>query len=304
MHRIKNSFNKNYIQMKQYKIILYLMAFIIFAFSCNQSNKHDVKKQEENKKGKLFIIGGGKRHKALMDSLIKISGVDTTGYVIVLPMSSSIPDTIGWEMEKEFQNLGIENVKAYNIDSTFTINQQVADSLANARLIYISGGDQSKFMKDISNKNVKQLIHKAYDNGATIAGTSAGAALMSKEMITGNEFKHPEYTGYFRTIEANNIELIQGLALLPNAIIDQHFVKRMRMNRLISVSLENPNIYAIGIDESTAMLYDNKKAKVYGKGQIIILKHQQAETKVINGMLGGKDLSMSIYLPGDSFKLN
>ncbi|MCB2196371.1 MAG: cyanophycinase [Bacteroidetes bacterium] len=259
--------------------------------------------QESKTKGKLFIIGGGKRPVAMITDMIRISGVDSTGYIIVLPMSSQIPDTASYYGIKQFTDRGIENVFAFNFQAEEDMTASRIDSLKDASLIYISGGDQNIFMKIVKNTPVHDAIHAAYEKGALIAGTSAGAAVMSEKMITGNEHKHPEYTGNFRTIESNNIEIDEGLGLLKNAIIDQHFVKRMRMNRLISASLENPQETAIGIDESTAILVDRNDATVYGSSQVIVLRHKTAETKVVNGLLGAEDVELNVYLPGDKFPI-
>lgn len=280
----------------------YAMAFMLLAIfsSCN-NNQPAV--QETRSKGKLFIIGGGKRPAAMIADMINISGVDSAGYIIVLPMSSQIPDTASYYGIKQFTDRGIHDVFSYNFQSLEDMTVARIDSLKNASLIYISGGDQNIFMKIVKNTPVYDAIHAAYEKGALVAGTSAGAAVMSEKMITGNEHKHPEYTGNFRTIESNNIEIAEGLGLLKNAIIDQHFVKRMRMNRLISACLENPQETAIGIDESTAILVDNNDATVYGSSQVIVLRHKTAETKVVNGLLGAEDVELNVYLPGDKFPI-
>ena len=176
------------------------------------------------------------------------------------------------------------------------------DSIRNAQLIYITGGNQNTFMEIAKHTPLIPAIQHAYRKGATIAGTSAGAAMMSEDMITGDEFKHPEYTGNFRTIEANNMEVEKGLGLIQSAIIDQHFIKRMRMNRLITVILEHPEKVGIGIDESTAILVEDNHAKIFGIGQVVVFRHTSKETRVRNGLLAGS-LEMSIYLPGEGFTI-
>jgi cyanophycinase len=218
-------------------------------------------------------------------------------------MSSSVPDTSGYWIQYDFEQVGVTNVHVFNLQSKDEMTQEILDSVRDARLIYLTGGNQNTFMEIAANTPLIPAIQEAYKNGATVAGTSAGAALMSKKMITGDEFKHPEYTGNFRTIEANNIELKPGLGLLKNAIVDQHFIQRMRLNRLISAILENPEQTGIGIDESTAILVNGNQAEVYGIGQVIVLRNTGQESTVQNGLLGGKDLRMSIYLPGETFKI-
>jgi cyanophycinase len=170
-------------------------------------------------------------------------------------------------------------------------------------MIYITGGDQSRFMDIVLNTEVHEAIRQAYMDGALIAGTSAGAAVMSKKMITGNEFRHPEYTGDFRTIEANNMEIREGLGLIGNAIVDQHFVWRMRMNRLISVALENPGDHCFGIDESTALVIHGNRASVFGESQVIRLMYTGSARTNEKGLIGGRGLILDVLLPGDTLDL-
>ncbi|MFP4025021.1 MAG: cyanophycinase [Thiohalospira sp.] len=283
-------------------VFLVLFSGLLFFSSC-VNERNNQKLNFEDDKGKLFIIGGGKRPVEMIRSMVTISGVDTSGYIVILPMSSSNPDTAAYYGVKQFTGIGQKNVFALNFIDSLDITFERIDSLKKASLIYISGGDQNRFMEIVNRTPIYDAIHDAYKNGALIAGTSAGAAVMSTKMITGNEYKHPEYTGDFRTIEANNIEIENGLGLIENAIIDQHFVWRMRMNRLISACLENPEETGIGIDESTAILVENNKATVYGKSQVIVIRHKTAETKIVNGLLGAEDLELNIYLPGDSFHI-
>lgn len=285
--------------MSHWKLKTLLVGILFICFSC--TNQQNVKVETSEAKGKLFIIGGGARPVEMLQSLIHLSGVDTSGYIIVLPMASGMIDTATFYSKKQFLELGCSHVFAINFQSVIDMTKSRIDSVRNASLIYISGGDQNKFMHIVKNTELFTSIHEAYQNGATIAGTSAGAAVMSKKMITGNELKHPEYTGNYRSIEANNIEIGEGLALIKGAIVDQHFVKRMRMNRLISVCLENPEETSIGIDESTALFIDGDLATVYGLGQVIVLKNKVSKSKSTNGLLGGIGIELSVYLAGDTF---
>jgi len=284
------------------KVFSILSFLLIVSFSCSQkeSAKKDLQLQP---KGKLFIIGGGSRPIGMIDRLISESGVDTGGYILILPMASENEDTAIFYSKKQFIERGITSVFSIHSDSTKNFSDSDIRLVENASLVYISGGDQNRFMKSIRGTPILEILHKIYINGATIAGTSAGAAVMSHKMISGNEIKHPIYTGNYTTIEANNIEITYGLGFLEHVIIDQHFIKRQRLNRLITVCLENPEITCIGIDESTAILVKGGMAEVVGDSQVIEIKHKKAETKVVNGLLGGKDLDLSIYLAGDTFEI-
>ena len=288
------------------------LLILLFGVSCISEDKAERSKKEgvetlveaDKLKGKLFIIGGGKRPRELVRELIDISGIKNNSYAVILPMASIEPDSAIFYARQQFVELGIEaeRITGFNFQNNRQNIEQL-DSLAKAGLIYISGGDQNKFMDAVLDSPVSAAIKSAYRNGATIAGTSAGAAVMSKKMITGNEFKHPEYTGDFRTIEAENIEIAEGLGLLKNAIVDQHFIQRMRMNRLISTAIENPGELSIGIDESTAIIVENDSALVVGAAQVIVLKNTKNDKKTLNGLLGARDLKLSVVLPGERFAL-
>lgn len=273
--------------------LLLIVCFILLS-SC----------QTENKKGKLFIIGGGEISAAVIDKMITESGIDKGGYAVILPMSSEEPDTAAYYTRLDFTGRGVENVYGLSFKKGEDFPQSRIDSIRGAKMVFISGGDQSKFMAIIKGSDIQKAIHDAFDKGSLICGTSAGAALMSKKMITGIELKYPENDGVFKTIEAGNIETIEGLGMLEKVIIDQHFIKRKRLNRLISVIIENPEYQCVGIDESTAILVEGEKASVYGDNQVVVLHNKSSEKKELNGLLGAKEIKLSVYLPGESFKLN
>jgi len=281
--------------------IFFIATILVFA-SCKMEQKQENTTTTQDSKGKLFIIGGGKKPQEMLKNLAHISGVDSSGYVVILPMSSSVPDTSGYYIQKDFRGVDITKTAVFNMQAEDAMTKAKIDSIRNAQLIYITGGNQNTFMEIAKHTPLIPAIQHAYKNGATIAGTSAGAAMMSKDMITGDEFKHPEYTGNFRTIEADNMEVEQGLGLIQSAIIDQHFIKRMRMNRLITVILEHPDKVGIGIDESTAILVKDNHAKIFGVGQVVVFRHTSEKTRVKNGLLGGS-LKMSLYLPGEGFTI-
>lgn len=253
--------------------------------------------------GDLFIIGGGKRPPELVQDLIAIAGVDTAGYIAVLPMSSGIPDTSYYYARKQFVEQGIERVHNFYLAKGERYTPAQLDSITKAQLIYLTGGNQNTFMDIVQGTGLVAAVQKAYQQGATIAGTSAGAALQSEVMLTGDEKKYPEYDGEFPTIEANNLIVAPGLGLLKTAIIDQHFVQRSRMNRLIAVILEHPHLLGIGIDESTAIHVHGDSARVHGVSQVLTLQADSTQIRTQGDLIAGRNMRLSIYLPGESFKL-
>ena len=268
---------------------LCLLLLVSYAFSAN-------------KKGTLFIIGGGKVNASMRDQMLKASGLDKTGYMVILPMSSEEEPLINAEEISSVMR-AVPNLKiyTYNIQKGDYVSPQRLDSIRNACLVFISGGDQVRFLDITKGTGINEAIHDAYNKGALIAGTSAGASLMSKIMVTGNALKYPEDN--FTCIEAGNVETIEGLGFLENVTIDQHFVVRKRYNRMLSYGLENPNHMSIGIDEATAIFVVGKKATVFGVSQVIVMRNKGAKISNRNGQLAATGLKLDVYLEGDSFTI-
>jgi cyanophycinase len=126
---------------------------------------------------------------------------------------------------------------------------------------------------------------------------------MSKKMITGNNLKHLDFNGKFPTIEPQNIEVTEGLGMVENMIVDQHFIKRQRLNRLISVVLENPVEICVGIDESTAIVVTGNSFTVTGENQVIVLRNPAKSKKIQHNLMGGRGLQIDVLLPGETWKI-
>jgi cyanophycinase len=258
-----------------------------------------VNAQSKAAKGNLFIIGGGNRSDALMKEMLNTANLKVNDYIIVLPMASEIPDSGFKSIAAQLKKLDNKTVRNFNFSKHDVNDKKWVDSLTGAKLIYILGGDQNRFMKSVLNTPVYTAIHKAYQNGATIAGTSAGAAVMSKYMITGKQLSDTVYKETFNKLWDKNIEFTQGMGLLENTIIDQHFLKRNRYNRLISALAAHPDLVCIGIDESTAIIVHGNKATVAGESQVIRLANPKELKKTDKGLLKLKQADFGIFTAGD-----
>jgi cyanophycinase len=255
-------------------------------------------------KGKLFIIGGGDRPDVLVSRMIEEAGIKKSGYVIILPMASELADSAIFWSSEQFIRMGIKQIAGINFKPGEIARQSALDSVVKASLIFISGGDQSRFMQAVRGTPVYDAIRNAWFRGAVIAGTSAGAAVMGRMMITGDELLHPVYHETFRTIESGNIEFESGLGLLENVFIDQHFVVRSRYNRLLTAMLENPSFPGIGIDEATAILVNGNKAEVLGNSQVMVFRNRGKSFCSSGGKMGSTRIDLEVYIPGNSFRIN
>ena len=276
-----------------FKVIIGMLLFLSFGTL-----------QAQKLKGKLFIIGGGQRSDAMMTQLVNLSDLQKKDYIVVLPMSSEEPDSAYIYFKKQFEKLTPNPIIMLNFDKTTATNKVLNDSLQNAKLIFISGGDQSRFMNVVKNTPIYTAIHRAYENGSTIAGTSAGAAVMCEHMITGNQKLESKYSETFNNIRYDNLETTTGMGLVKNVIIDQHFLKRSRYNRLLSALVEFPTHIGIGVDESTALIVRNKEIEIVGESEVIVVKKPKgiAKSKKEN-LVSIKSLEMAVYTEGHKFKI-
>ena len=260
--------------------------------------------QAQSPKGKLFIIGGGDRSDALMKQVLSVSELTKKDFIVVLPMSSEEPDSSFIFFKTQMVKLTPNPIVMLNFNKETAQNKKLTDSLQKAKLIFISGGDQTRFMNVVQNTPIQMAIQKAYQNGSTISGTSAGAAVMSEKMITGNQKLQKEYSGTFDNIRYDNLETVEGLGLLKTAIIDQHFLKRNRYNRLLSALVEFPTLTGIGIDESTAIIVRNNQIEVAGESEVIVVKNPKGILKSKkNNLISIENLHMSIYTAGQKFNI-
>ena len=246
-------------------------------------------------KGTLFVIGGGSRPLSLMDGVVRRMS-SKQDLVIVLPMASSEPDTSAFYGERPFLEVGCTDVHTLHLQKPGWGEAQL-DSIRNAGALYLCGGDQARFMK-VANGAIAAAIRDAYLRGCIVSGSSAGAAMMSSVMITGDQNFEPEYERTYARIEAGNGIYERGLGLIPHAIIDQHFVERSRYNRAFSALHDHPGMPVYGIGESTALVVEPEGISVEGEGQVVVFRANPGRSDSL-GRIGFSNVELDILLPGE-----
>lgn len=255
-------------------------------------------------KGNLVIIGGGSRPDYIMSKIVDLAG-GKNAKIMIIPNASSEELDVAIHQKKEF-----EKSKPKSVDYII-FNNKDADKYLNKMNgvtgVFFSGGDQTKLIKSLEKTKLFDKIKEIYNKGGVISGTSAGAAVMSNVMITGEEISTKKAEGDFLSIKDNNVKTSQGFGFVTKAIIDQHFIKRKRQNRLISLSIENPNLPCIGIDESTAIIVkDDDTFEVLGESNVMIF--DSSKTKNINkdkyGNFSVENLIIHLLQSGQKYDLN
>ena len=159
-----------------------------------------------------------------------------------------------------FQSLGAKDVISVQlIDRESANDENVAQSLRDAKLIYLLGGFTHYLGQTLKDSLAWQSALEAYQNGAVIAGSSAGAMVMCQ---------------FYFDPSAGKVH--KGLNLVPNSLVLPHhntFGKSWAPKLLKKL----PQVTLIGIDEQTGMINDGKNNswEVYGRGVVTIYRNEE-----------------------------
>lgn len=251
--------------------------------------------------GHLFVIGGGYEPDDLMHAFVQKAG-GTAGLILIIPSASGNPGTGGNYLDYFQNELGCTNARILDIRSFQEANsQQNAGLIEQADGIFITGGDQRRLIEYFQNSACLAALRQGFKSGMAVAGTSAGAAVLGAVTITGD--------GDFTWINDETTETAPAFELFEGAVFDQHFIERMRQNRLLSVVLARKELLGIGIDTSTGIwIRPNRAIKVFGSGSVVIYDARQARIVATAHSKGGNNLgvhgmTVHILLPGDLYRL-
>jgi cyanophycinase len=207
-------------------------------------------------RGTLVIVGGGEMPASVIEAFVKSAG-GAKGSLVVVPTASTYADK---EPEKStidlWQKRGMGRVSVLHSRSREKANEaEFVKPLKEATAVWLGGGDQKRLTDAYKNTLVEKEMHQLLQRGGTIGGTSAGAAVMSRLMITGG--KAPAQIG-------------EGFGFLPGGVVDQHFLKRDRVDRLLDVLHRHPGWFGLGIDEGTAAIVQGRTITIAGTSMAML----------------------------------
>jgi len=215
----------------------------------------------------LVAVGGGGTPESVTTRAIELAG-GPRARGVVLAQASERPEA-GEESASFWRERGLEHVVP--VDLTDAAAARAA--IESADLIWFPGGDQSRLLEALEKSGLIEVIRARHRAGAVVGGTSAGAAVLSPLMIIGGE------TADLTVVRKGSVATTDGLALLPGTIIDQHFLKRQRFNRLLSTVLEHPELVGIGIDEKTAIVVRGTRLEVLGESGVLVLDARDSSSR-------------------------
>jgi len=216
------------------------------------------------------IAGGGKLSEAIYAAFFEASG-GKGARIAILPVASAEPKESAQAMVDRLNKLGAVSVVVDPKNRAEADATATWESVKGCTGFWFTGGDQKRIHEKVVGTKLHSLILDAYRKGAAVGGTSAGAAAMTAIMIEGADDVSSAAPGTYKTI--------LGLGLLQGAIVDQHFLKRGRHNRLLSLLIEHPDHLGLGVDEGAAVLVKEGRLRVIGEGLVLALDPTTMEVR-------------------------
>jgi cyanophycinase len=216
----------------------------------------------------IMVIGGAedKIHgrEILRNFFIRAGGSDAR--IAIIPSASREPLVIGDRYQTIFSDMGAQEIKVLNIlDRVEGDSPELQEYVSECTAVFLTGGDQLRLCGLLADTPVMDIVRSRAQSGEiTLAGTSAGAAVMGHHMIAGG--------GSGESPNHALVDMTIGLGIIPEILVDQHFHNRNRMARLMSAIVSHPDRLGIGIDEDTCALFEGDGVlQVLGKGSVTIL---------------------------------
>jgi cyanophycinase len=211
---------------------------------------------------KLFI-GGGALPETMYKEFLKLTGPDAK--LVVIPTASNREINVE-KMQELWQSRGFMEISILHTkDREVASSAEFTAPLKTATAVWFSGGSQQRIADAYIGTPVEKELYQLLQRGGVIGGSSAGAAIQSKVMITGGK---------------SQPEISTGFELLPGAIIDQHFLKRNRLTRLITAIQAHPELIGFGIDEGTAIVVSDNEYKIVGGSYVLRVELVEGAIKI------------------------
>jgi cyanophycinase len=209
--------------------------------------------------GPVMPIGGAEETEPggeILERFIDLAG-GKKARIAIIPTASDDPQRSGEGYAALFCEMGAREADWLRVERREDANAEPAITLLReATGIYITGGDQARLVRLLVGTLVMECIRMRNADGVIVAGTSAGASILSALMMAGGTGIGGDSNG--AAARKGMVDVVAGFGLLQDIIIDQHFSQRGRMGRLLSVFAGTPGLIGIGLDEDTAVLIDRK----------------------------------------------
>lgn len=217
-------------------------------------------------KGPLVIIGGAEDKSGecrILREFLKLGG-GRQAKVLIMTVATQLPIEVGMDYVEIFKKLGAKDARPFDVSSREAANRDSAvEMIREATCIFFTGGDQLRITKLLGGTRVDAALHDVLRQGVPLAGTSAGASMMSSTMIVDGEAE--------TSPRICVVHMAPGMEFLEGVVVDQHFAQRGRVGRLVSAVAQYPHHLGLGIDEDTSVIVEGRVLRVLGTGAVTVV---------------------------------
>jgi len=235
-------------------------------------------------RGGSLLIAGGNTTEEIRACFVELAG-GPKARIVVIPTASNAAESPA--VLKAWARYGLASLTSLHAKTRQDAEGPgFADPLGDATGVWLGGGSQQQLASRYLGTDLEAQLQGVLKRGGVIGGTSAGAAVMTRVMIAGGR---------------GEASLDRGFDLLPDAVVDQHFLKRNRLGRMLGVMKRNPGLLGFGIDESTALVVDvlARRARVVGSSYVVAcVPDHEAETTRVEFLKPGDEADLSALRNG------
>lgn len=253
------------------------------------------------KPGPLIIIGGHEDKEGDKVILRAVAERLQAGRLVIATIASRAPEGYFETYQKAFSDLGVSDlVELYVEDRGAAHDEGTLALLDGATGVFFSGGDQLRISSQIGDTPIEARIRQIWREGGVLAGTSAGASVMSDTMMVRGASAETHRIG--------DLRMAPGLGLVRDVIIDQHFAERGRIGRLLGAVAQSPRVLGVGIDEDTAIIVEGDAFRVLGSGAVYVVDAEGVTASNIaegrtDNTLSMTDVRLHVLASGDGLDL-
>lgn len=232
-------------------LVVFLLLILSIAVAVRwwpkaDSTSEGIDFRQRFKGGALIISGGGRLPPEIRQRFVELAGGASARIVVIPAFAADEKQQSG--LRDVWRPFGVTNIRVLQADSREIADRpEFSEPIKTATGVWLSGGQQEWLAKRYAGSRVELELQALVKRGGVIGGSSAGAAVMSKVMIEQG---------------LDTATMGTGLDLFPGAVIDQHFLKRSRLNRLLRVLDSQPELIGFGIDEGTALVVQVSKGRL------------------------------------------
>ena len=238
-------------------------------------------------RGRLVAIGGAEDKTSeapILRRVLELTGKPAPR-VGVITTASAYPEEVFADYLQAFERLGAGAVLDISIRERADAEASVfIEMIDGSDAIFIAGGDQMRLTSIFGASTALKSLRARYQEGAVIAGTSAGAACQCTTMVYGGKATD--------SLRKGTVKMTAGFGLIEGIIIDTHFLERGRFSRLMEVGATNPEYLGVGLSEDSAALFENDKLYAFGAGHVILVDSSEITSSNVFELDDGEAVSL------------